>query len=78
MTEFTSGGTNDYELDYERYDIPDRNNVYGIINRNKSKLEISEKFHSIGWSVRKSSWTDFVIEGKWAEINVFWRRRSHN
>ena len=68
--EFTSGGTNGSKLDEERYNIPGENNMYGVILGTNSKIEIATKFHEIGWSVRKSSWTDFEIESEWAELHI--------
>ena len=67
---FTSGGTRGLQLDEERYNIPDGNNMYGKIKGTVSKEQIATKFHELGWSVRKSSWTDFEIESQWAELNI--------
>ncbi|MEM9276788.1 MAG: hypothetical protein AAGA80_28195 [Cyanobacteria bacterium P01_F01_bin.143] len=68
--EFTSGGTEGFRLDEERYNIPDGNNMYGVVNDTISKKQIATKFHELGWSVRKSSWTDFEIECQWAELHI--------
>ncbi|MFY0602013.1 MAG: hypothetical protein JXR03_20230 [Cyclobacteriaceae bacterium] len=68
--EFTSGGTKGFKLDEERFNIPDGHNIYGVIHGTDSKIEIATKFHELGWSVRKSSWTDFEMESEWAELHV--------
>ena len=57
-------------MDEGQYDIPDRNNMYGVIKGTVSKKKIATIFHELGWSVRKSSWTDFEIESQWAELTI--------
>jgi|GEM_PF-2047587 len=70
MTLFTSSGTKGFQLDSEKYSIPDTNNASGVINSKHSKLELAQKFYDIGWSVRKSAFDNYEIEGEWAEFEV--------
>ena len=68
--EFTSGGTSKLELDYDRYEIPDQNNLYGILGFKTSKHQTANHFDNIGWSVRKNTWTDYEIESTWAKLTI--------
>ncbi|GAA0189042.1 hypothetical protein GCM10009122_48630 [Fulvivirga kasyanovii] len=68
--EFTSGGTEGFKLNKKLYDIPEELNMYGTIEGINSKLELVSKFHQLGWSVRKSSWTDYEVENEWTELCI--------
>ncbi len=70
MSGFTSGRTDGFCLNKEKYNFPDRSNLYGDIGKGYSTLEIVTKFYEIGWSVRRSSWEDFEIEAEWAKFAI--------
>ncbi len=61
----------DFTIIYQRHDIeiPEGNNFYAYFeNTNKDKLK--ELFTQNGWTIRKSSWTDFEIENAWSEFSL--------
>jgi hypothetical protein len=69
--EFTSGGTGGPRLDATALARADRgNNVWGSLTAAASAQRVAEVFHSAGWSVRRSSWTEFEVENAFAELEL--------
>jgi hypothetical protein len=54
---------------YERADrkMPSRSNFYSVI-KDKTKEDLNYIFQKQGWTIRKSSMTDFEIQNSWAEL----------
>jgi hypothetical protein len=52
------------------YKIPNQNNLYGTIFDIESKKMLADKFVANGWSIRKSTWTDFEVGSDWSEIVI--------
>jgi len=52
------------------YKIPNQNNLYGTIFDIESKRILADMFGANGWSVRKSTWTDFEIRTEWSQIVI--------
>jgi hypothetical protein len=52
------------------YRIPNQNNLYGTIFDIESKKILADMFEANGWSIRKSTWTDFEIRTDWGEIVI--------
>jgi hypothetical protein len=54
---------------YERADrkMPSESNFYSVI-RNKTKEDVNYIFQKQGWTIRKSSMTDFEIQNSWTEL----------
>jgi hypothetical protein len=52
------------------YKIPDQNNLYGTISGIESKKALADIFEANGWTIRKSTWTDFEVSTVWAEITI--------
>ncbi|WP_089686417.1 hypothetical protein [Catalinimonas alkaloidigena] len=54
----------------DNFRVPDDDNLYGIIYTIDSPLEIANHFDKQGWSIRKSSWTDYEVKAEWAELEI--------
>jgi hypothetical protein len=54
---------------YERTDrkMPSKSNFYSVI-KDKTKGDVNYIFQKQGWTIRKSSMTDFEIQNSWAEL----------
>lgn len=54
---------------YERADrkMPSKSNFYSVI-KDKTKEDINYIFQKQGWTIRKSSMTDFEIQNSWTEL----------
>ncbi len=58
------------KLNFNKYQMPNSNNLYGSFDGGKSKYEIALFFYNNGWNIRKSSFYDFEIENEWAEFEI--------
>jgi hypothetical protein len=56
---------------YQRADreIPDENNFYASFT-NTDKTKLKELLEQNGWTIRKSSWTDFELGNSWTELTL--------
>lgn len=54
---------------YERADrkMPSKSNFYSVI-KDKAKEDVNYIFQKQGWTIRKSSMTDFKIQNSWSEL----------
>jgi hypothetical protein len=54
---------------YERADrkMPSKSNFYSVI-KDKTKEDVNYIFQKQGWTIRKSSMTDFEIQNSWTEL----------
>ncbi len=54
---------------YERADrkMPTKSNFYSVI-KDKTKEDVNYIFQKQGWTIRKSSMTDFEIQNSWTEL----------
>ncbi|MEU9057496.1 hypothetical protein AB0D13_01035 [Streptomyces sp. NPDC048430] len=68
---FTSGGTGGPRLDAAAQSQAERgNNICGSLTATASAQRAAEAFHAIGWAVRRSSWTEFMVETVFAELEL--------
>lgn len=68
---FTSGGTDGPCLDAAAQAQVERgNNIYGSLTATASAQRAAEVFYSVGWRVRRSSWTEFEVETGFAELEL--------
>ncbi|MFJ4837705.1 hypothetical protein [Streptomyces sp. NPDC088746] len=68
---FTSGGTDGPHLDAAAQAQAVRgNNICGSLTTTAGAQHAAEAFRSIGWAVRRSSWTEFKVESAFAELEV--------
>ncbi|MFI9329363.1 hypothetical protein ACIGZJ_17685 [Kitasatospora sp. NPDC052868] len=68
--QFTSGGTHGPRFDVDGYDLRLGNNVYGFLPSAVSALRTAQAFHTAGWRVRMSNWTDYEVEHTYAELEL--------
>ncbi|MCX5412861.1 hypothetical protein [Streptomyces sp. NBC_00059] len=69
--DFTSGRTGGPRLDAAALAQVDRgSNVWGSLTAMADAQRAAEMFHSAGWGVRRSSWTEFEVECAFAELEL--------
>ncbi|MGW1814480.1 hypothetical protein ACWCQM_13090 [Streptomyces sp. NPDC002125] len=69
--DFTSGGTGGPRLDAAALAQVDRgSNVWGSLTAMGDAQRAAEMFHSAGWGVRRSSWTEFEVECTFAALEL--------
>ncbi|MFD9502770.1 hypothetical protein [Streptomyces sp. NPDC060035] len=69
--DFTSGGTGGPRLDAAALAQSARgSNIWGSLTATADAQRAAEVFHSAGWGVRRSSWTEFEVESVFAELEL--------
>ncbi|MER7939309.1 hypothetical protein ACIQ64_02180 [Streptomyces sp. NPDC094473] len=69
--DFTPGGTGGARLDDAALAQAGRgNNLWGSLAGTAGARRAAEVFHAAGWSVRRSSWTEFEVESAFAEFEL--------
>jgi hypothetical protein len=51
-------------------DIPDKPNFYSSLYTALSRRDVAELYRSLGWQIRKCSWTDYEISCSFAELLI--------
>jgi hypothetical protein len=57
-------------MDWRKLNMSIENNIYGILIGFNSIVELANIFSKLGWSVRKSSFSDFEIENERAQLEL--------
>ncbi|MFF3301682.1 hypothetical protein [Streptomyces sp. NPDC002908] len=69
--DFTSGGAGGPRLDAAALAQAEQgNNLWGTLTYPVGARRAAEEFRAAGWSVRRSSWTDFEVECAFAEFEL--------
>ncbi|MEW1688335.1 hypothetical protein ACIQOF_25260 [Streptomyces sp. NPDC091265] len=69
--DFTTSGTGGPGLDAAaRAQAGRGNNIWGSLTATAGPPHAAEVFHSAGWAVRRSSWTEFEVESAFAELEL--------
>ncbi len=50
--------------------IPNSSNFFSSLNTRLSRKQIANLYKSLGWQVRKCSWTDYEVRSDWAELII--------
>ena len=58
------------KLNPSKFEIPEFNNLSGIIYNVNSKYTVARKFKKLNWSIRKSTYHDFELECEWASFQL--------
>jgi hypothetical protein len=51
-------------------DIPERSNFFSSLYTDLDRRQVAELFRSLGWEVRKCSWSDYKMRCSFAELVV--------
>ena len=69
VVDITSGGTSGPSLDEALAELD--NNMHGSVVGDVMPEEIARMFLAAGWSARKSSWTEYEVRHRFAEIEFY-------
>ena len=51
-------------------ETPDTPNFYLLLHTSMSREQVANLYGSLGWHVRKCSWTDYEVVGPWCELVI--------